>query len=399
MRRALRISVSDVTNPIQDMGRWWPVLLIGPAVFAIRISGLARWFAFGLLMAIAAMLVVQLVHRRRKILFTRQTALFGGFLVWAAASLTWSPDVVRGLRFVLMMAVAFLAYVWGRIAGPPGGGSQLWWAGSAGLGLAAVALVFIPDPPAIDHLNPDRILAMGVIALVVAGWYGPRSRWYTATIGLVGLATIVVSSSRMSLLVGLLLLLTAPGLRLPRAGRVLLAASLVTLAWLATTTTGFQQRWFESGEGTVLELVTLEGLATSGRFEIWPVVAETCGFTLFGHGAGAADSYSSTTHTGFPEPHNEYLRVWCDTGLVGSLLLWGFIASVAVGALRAMRRLPAPLWAQHAALQMVTALCLLSLTDNPLTTAIPFFVPAALAMGWSSGRLQLDRPESARRDG
>ena len=34
---------------------------------------------------------------------------------------------------------------------------------------------------------------------------------------------------------------------------------------------------------------------------------------------------------------------------------------------------------------MVAALALLALTDNPLTTAIPFLVPAALALGWSGG--------------
>jgi O-antigen ligase len=257
------------------------------------------------------------------------------------------------------------------------------WVVSAGLGLALAGLVFIPEPSSADLLNPDRILAMGAIALVVSAWYGPRSRWYTATVGLVGLVTVIASGSRMASLVLVVLLVTAPGLRLPRAGRALLVVALVALIGLASTSSVFQQRWFESGEGTFFDLVTLHDLETSARFEVWPIVAEACGPTLTGHGAGASDSFSLEANAGFPEPHNEYLRVWCDTGIVGSLLLWGFVAAVAIRMSAALRQRPARLWADHAAMQLVVALALLSLTDNPLTTAIPFLVPAALVFGWS----------------
>ena len=384
--------ISAEAHPFRDLARWWPFALIGPAVVALRVPGPARWAASWVWIPVGVGLVVQLARRRREIVSSREMSLLGGFLVWTTLSLIWSPDVYRGLRFVLLVAVAYLAYVWGRVAGPPGGGSQLWWAGSVGLGLALAGLVFIAEPSAIDRLNPDRILAMGVIALVVAAGYGPRRRWYTATVGLVGLATVVVSGSRMVSLIVLVLLVTAPGLRLPKAGRVLLAVSLVTLIGLASTTTAFQQRWFQSGEGgTLLDLVTLEDLQTSGRFEVWPVVAEACGFTLFGHGAGAADTFSSTASVDFPEPHNEYLRVWCDTGLIGSLLLWGFVASVALEAATALRHRSTRPWAHRAALQMVAALVLLAMTDNPLTTSIPFLVPAALALGWSGGMLRHGR--------
>ncbi len=391
--------ISAEAHPFPHLERWWPFALIGPAVVALRIPGPARSAASWIWIPVGVGLVVQLARRRREIVLSREVGLLGGFLVWTALSLAWSPDPSRGLRFVLLLAVAYLAYLWGRVAGPPGGGSQLWWAGSVGLGLALTALVFIGEPPPVDRLNPDRILAMGVIALVVAAWYGPRRRWYTAIVGLVGLATVVTSASRMASLVVLVLLVAAPGLRLPKAGRVLLAVSLVTLVGLASTTTTFQQRWSESGEGTLLDLVTLENLETSGRFQVWPVVAEACGFTLLGHGAGAADTFSSTTDAGFPEPHNEYLRVWCDTGLVGSLLLWGFVASVAFRAATALRHRSARPWAHHAALQMVAALALLALSDNPLTTAIPFLVPAALALGWSGGMLRRGKSGFAGRSG
>ena len=394
MRGTGRTLGEGANRSLQDLARWWPFALIGPAVVAIRIPGLTPWLAFSMLIGVAAILAVQLVRRWREVVFSWETALLGGFVIWAALSLAWSPAVVQGLRFVLLVAVAYLAFLWGRVAGPPRGGSQLWWAGSVGLGITLAALIFLPDPPQLDRLNPDRILGMGAIALIVAAWYGPRRRWYTATIGLVGLATVVLSGSRMSLLVALVLLLTATGLRVPKAGRILLVVGLVVLIGLATTTTGFQQRWFESGEGTLLDLLTLDDLDTAGRFEVWPVVAEACGFTLLGHGAGAADTFSSTAHSGFPEPHNEYLRVWCDTGLVGSLLLWGFVSLAAIISVRAVRRPGRLKWAPYATIQMVTALILLSMTDNPLTTTIPFFVPAALFFGWSTSWTRSEQARS-----
>lgn len=112
-------------NPFQDLARWWPFLLIGPAVVALRIPGALRLAASWVLIAAAGALVVQLVRRRQEILVSREMALLGGFVIWTALSLTWSPDVYRGLRFVLLVAVAYLAYIWGRVVGPPGGGSQL----------------------------------------------------------------------------------------------------------------------------------------------------------------------------------------------------------------------------------------------------------------------------------
>jgi O-antigen ligase len=223
---------------------------------------------------------------------------------------------------------------------------------------------------------------MGVIALVVTAWYGPRSRIYTVCVGLVGVGTILISGSRTASVVMILLLLTARGLRLPWAGRLVLAGSVLALLALFSLTPGFQNRWFNAGEGSLWSIVTNEDLQTSGRADVWPVIANSCHHTVLGEGAGASDSFASAANQGFPEPHNEYLRIWCDTGLVGSVLFWGFVAVIGLHAIGGMRR-SRRIWSHPAAAQMVAALLLLSVTDNPLTTAVPFMIPAALAFGWS----------------
>jgi len=271
----------------------------------------------------------------------------------------------------------------------------LWLGACAGVALALAGLLRVRNPPGFEGLNPDRILAMGVLALVVMAWYGPRARLYTLGLGMAGVVIILFSQSRTTSLVMVLLLLTAPGLRLPRAGRWLVAGSLLLLALLLSMTPWFQERWFESDTGSLWDLVTMHGVETSGRGEVWPEVAASCDRFVLGEGAGAADMFAFEAHSGFPEPHNEYLRVWCDTGTVGTILLWGFVGFTLVRSFVGTRDAARP-WPEWAAAQLGISLLLLSLTDNPLTTTVPFMVPAALAFGWADARLPQEVPSVSR---
>ena len=377
-----RISAARNRLSAADVIKWWPTALIGPILIAIRLDGVPGLIGMWVWAPTAVALVILLVLRHTRLVLSPDVALFGGYVSYSALSLLWSPDPGRGLRFVALIGVAYLAFLYGRTIGAPTGSSALWQAGFVGLALALAALLVIQDPADFEILNPDRILGMGVLALVVIAWYGPRGRLLTLGLGVLALGTILLSDSRTTSLVMVLLLMTAPGLRLPRSGRWLLFGILMVLAILISLTPGFQERWFESGEGNLWDLVRVQGLDTSGRAEVWPVVADSCRHFVLGEGAGASDSFAFEAHSGFPEPHNEYLRVWCDGGLVGSVLFWGFVAWIGVGAVVGLRRSPRS-WAHLAAAQMAAALLYLSLTDNPLTTTIPFMVPAALAFGWS----------------
>lgn len=356
--------------------------MIGLAVVAIRFPGPVQWLGEWLWIPTGLLLLVQLALQRRSLRLSLGGVVFGTYVLYLGISLTWSPDPMRGLRFFGLMAFALFAYLVGRAVGPPGGSSQVWRVGVIGMGVTVVGFVLLQNPGAVNHLNPNRILAMGVIALVVSAWYGPRGRVYTLIIGLVGFGLVFASGSRMAALVMTVLLLAAPGLRLPRAGRLLLLGCVAMFALVLSSTPWFQDRWFSSGEGDLWDLVTLQGVDTSGRFDVWPEIADSCDQTLFGAGAGASDSYGFQLNEGFPEPHNEYLRIWCDTGVVGTILFWGFIASAVAHSL-AGTRIGGRSWAHHASLQMAAALVLMSLTDNPLTTTVAFMIPTALAIGWS----------------
>jgi O-antigen ligase len=386
------------------LSRFWPFLLVGPVVLLVRFPGWPQDLASWLWVIVGAAMLIQLAIRpilmRRNQKMVLVAVMLAGFLTWSVLSLVWSPEFASGLRFVGLVGTAFIAYLLGSAKGPPTPGLAVWFAGAVGLGFAVAGLLLIPQPEPYNALNPDRILAMGVIASMVALWYGPQKRWFTALAGLAGLAIAVASGSRTATLVALILLAAAPGLRLPRPGRTLVAVALLTVVGIATTTEGFQERWFESGEGTFIDFVTLQDINSSGRIQVWQSVASSCGLTVLGNGAGAADGFAEAVNPAFPEPHNEYLRVGCDTGLVGSLLLWGALIWLATNAATALRKRTGPRWAHHAGLQLTFALALLAATDNPLTTTVAFLIPAALAMGWSShSQLETGNPrgQSARR--
>lgn len=385
---------------ISQLSRWWPFLLVGPVVLLIRFPGWPQELASWLWVIVAAAMLIQLMVVRQNRILVPVAVMLAGFLTWSVLSLLWSPEVASGLRFIGLVGTALMAYLWGSATGPPTPGKGVWWVGAVGLGFAVAALLLIPRPQPYNALNPDRILAMGVIVSLVALWYGPHKRWFTALAGLAGLGIVVASGSRMTTLIVLILLAAAPGLKLPRPGRTLVAVALLTLVGIATTTDGFQQRWFESREGTFIDFITLQEIDSSGRTQVWQSVAASCGLTVLGNGAGAADGVAEAVNPAFPEPHNEYLRVGCDTGLVGSLLLWGALIWLAGNATTALRNNTGTRWAHHAGTQLTFALTLLAATDNPLTTTVAFLVPAALAMGWSShSQLEIGSPrgQSARR--
>ena len=359
-------------------------MLIPVVVVGIRapepVQSIAQW----LWVAVGMVLVVRLVISPLRPSAFRSSALLWVWLVFGTASLLWSPAPGRGLVLLASVFTAGLAYLWGFHAGPPPRADALRWFGAAGIAVAAVGLILFRDPSLVGGLNPDRIMAMGAISLTVAAWFGLPSRLWVVGTGLAALGVTVTSGSRAASVVLLILLLTAPGLRLARSARVFAAGAAVVVLLLGLGLPAVQSRWFTSGTGGIWDLVTVsDNLQTSGRREVWPAITDRCDQPVIGLGVGAADSYAQATDRGFPEPHNEYLRIWCDTGVVGSLLLWGFVILVGANAVRGLRTRDGSRSTRYAGLQFVAALALLSLTDNPLTTVVPFLVPAAITFGWA----------------
>jgi O-antigen ligase len=112
---------------------------------------------------------------------------------------------------------------------------------------------------------------------------------------------------------------------------------------------------------------------------------------------GSASQISeSVSSGGFGQPHNDYLRTYCETGLVGSILFWGFFLAAGVrSCMLAVRGQDRQLHAGAGLL--VLALILFALTDNPMVYTAHFMTPLAAVLGLSEATYQRRRAQGRAR--
>jgi O-antigen ligase len=79
-----------------------------------------------------------------------------------------------------------------------------------------------------------------------------------------------------------------------------------------------QERFFfRGGQMTHAEMLHWRNLNTMGRNYVWPIVWRRClRKPVMGHGTGSARSFSARIY-GWEHPHNDYLRVFHDQGIIG----------------------------------------------------------------------------------
>ncbi len=204
-------------------------------------------------------------------------------------------------------------------------------------------------------------------------------------------AASIASLSRTATVIsaGLLALLFAAKQRryLGRAPMALLAV----LACIASYTAlwrfpAFRDRFTQGDAAFQFEGIRLN---TSGRMELWTTTLRGASETpLFGHGPGAVQHFVLHHFGTIEHPHNEYLRLFYDTGTIG-LLLW----------LTGLSGLMLNCWKQYntavvaidravhlAALIGLAVFLLGSLTDN-LTVYLERRSPVGAALGMSLGRI------------
>lgn len=109
----------------------------------------------------------------------------------------------------------------------------------------------------------------------------------------------------------------------------------------------------------------------SGRDEAWSYFWEKSNETpLFGHGLGKVlEANDGTLFSGFAVPHNEYLRFFYDSGLIGVLVL--LAALVWVHAIIARKLSGGERWAF---LAIALGVCVYSFVDNTMST-VQFTAP------------------------
>jgi O-antigen ligase len=327
-------------------------------------------------------------------------------LAYAVLSLAWteiSTVAIQNLSvlaaFVGIMAVtATFARTDRRFA--PTVMKAFWWAVTIA-SLQYLVVVGLYGPGTTENpimpARPYAMFALLGLAAVLAGWrYRNRAG---LAIGILTLATIALSLSRTSLIIAVVLfaLMWIPArgaagwLRLT----LLSAIAVGALLWAINNVPALHERFFE---GDVTLGSGAFAINASGRTMVWAIVLESWqNSPWLGQGPGSA---SPPLEERLPDrginghPHNDYLRVLHDYGVVG-------LALFALTLLTLFHRL-FRLWTQDHVLHSPAAPTLLAAllgmigfmgmmaTDNPF--AYGFFMgPLAVLLGTALGAASRER--------
>ena len=305
----------------------------------------------------------------------------------ACASLLWSPYPWPGFQTAavhLSLLGAFLvslrqAQIDGRHA------RQLCrWIGIAAIlasGLYAVpALV-----PGMPELVGDRTFAL--LALIGMGWW--LAQWQLGSRLALGAAllltgAILLSMSRMAFIMGLALFPIAVALRGGRHAIVRAGIMCAIMGGIAAAAILLYQPMYERFFGYDLSF-SVGGVAinASGRADVWQAVYRSF-LTHPWLGQGLGSTSQLTNLPGMGHPHNDYLLLAHDCGIVGLALWLTAMGAFAVHTLKRLRREPG-----NADIHLCAILALLGVlgpaaTDNPLSYMF-LLSPLGVILGCSLG--------------
>lgn len=385
-----------ILTAVSGVGFYWVEGGVTVAGQAINLSGL-HW---GLVVATAGVLVLRRPPRR----LPPPVALYGIFLAIAALALLWTSAPFEGLKQLLLYLLPALVagvvltrvHRVGEIRLIEGG----YWL-AFGVALTAAAGFTLMAWARGEWLGlvggmGNRTLAIFALPMMALALGSVRHRspaylWAVAAVFLVGVATL----SRTAVLILVILpLLATTGMR--RAPRLLVLGLSLLVALGAMRVEAFRERF---GQGRIsLTEVTVEGKGTdaalsvgglnlSGRgwlwLQVWQHATER---PILGHGTGSATVFTrDLPRSPAAHPHNEYLRVLHDQGLVGLVAILAFGFGSALHFRRLHRRATTSRTRQLAlaAYLATAAYGMIAVTDNPLVYASFFtqnvFILFALA--------------------
>jgi O-antigen ligase len=254
------------------------------------------------------------------------------------------------------------------------------------VGLFAVGLVAARQGHSFYAPRSFAMEAIITMAFVVGEQSSTRSRQWLLVI-LAG--EIVLSGSRTAMLVAALLLVVRSGRgrrSVSRAIRVSLGLLLLAVAGYVSLryVPGLKSRFIGGDAAYKLFGTTLN---TEGRLQIWRAIIKNADQSVWlGHGAGNASDLVRQLFPTAGEPHNDYLRVWNDFGVVG-LGLW--IAALGSLARQLWRSMGHPVAGERArtALISLAGLAVIGVTDNAF---IYYFVVLPLAAVVGLGAVRPD---------
>jgi O-antigen ligase len=230
-------------------------------------------------------------------------------------------------------------------------------------------------------------LSLVVFGGALAGWV--PDQW---TRPLIGWMTCIVltflAGSRMATVALLGVPILFPRLRSQWLRVALIVVSMLMGIGLFYTPT-FQKRFFWTGHGTLTQVFRGEFLAF-GRFEAWPkILTEAKLRPWLGHGVGSTRTFVPQVWQDISLPHNDYLRVGFETGIIGLVLYLTAATAQLISLWRIKNRGEGMVVIVSSSAILAGLLYMVcGLTDNPLTYAIWVTNPMFLLIGATYGLRQ-----------
>ena len=385
-------SLRDRSRPRLGQLYVWSVPLAAAAggLKGIRLFGLEYtgflWLAY--FVAGWFLLLGELSVRRE----TRPTMPMGRWLVWLAVvwgSFGWGDrgwrNVQDALQLSLPVLVGALASIYIRRA------ADLWpLLRNCGIATAGIGVLFIADKlgliSAVGLVSDIRACAL-TLALYGAFFLAAiPDRWFWPLVGWSGCILLTfVTGGRMATAAILATPVLHPRLKSTTIRLAAIAFFLAAGIGLFYTPV-FQKRFFYEGKGTLSQALRGDFLG-AGRFEAWPLIyAEAENTPWLGHGVGTTRSFVPTVWEEMALPHNDYLRIWFELGLLGlSVFLLAALAQmISLG--REMSQAKGIVrYAFAAALLGWFVFLISACTDNPLIYAVWFTNPLFALMGAAYG--------------
>jgi hypothetical protein len=370
-----------------------PLTFIGNQILGYQMSG---WSWLAVLAAVGVLVLTEPLPRRA--VGTLLPYLL--FLGYAALTLAWTLNFSDGVAYLTQFLVPALVYLlaW-RVRVDAAFQAMLRRTCLGALAVAVLLVVVVEgglNGPSDLRLSA-RPMSISLVVLFVGATLSSRSWGFTVLVGGTAVALAIATGSRMASLVLLVVLLTSPSLGLRWPGRLAIAAACVVLVVLISHTQAFKERFFFNEDATLMDVVTLrDTVNTAGRRELWPLLLRECGQTsMTGLGIASATPLSAElSGATLDHPHNEYIRSYCDEGWIGSVLIWLFFFVALVRSW--MGRFIGRNTALHgAAGQVVLALLIISISDNPLIYTAHFMAPLAAILGLSDRALAEGGPSPA----
>jgi len=160
---------------------------------------------------------------------------------------------------------------------------------------------------------------------------------------------------------------------LPLKRRVCLAVALAVAGFAVFSTASFQQKMFFSGSGQLTDILDQgANLQMSGRSVLWLTLLQGVPDSpWFGHGANASEALLLDV-AGLSHPHNDYLRILYEFGVLGLVLFGVAVGGTIFALLRLETPLPQFRWWKYALASSFVPYLLIMFTDNVLLYAAFF---------------------------